>query len=106
MIGPAAGPPVPPLNLLGDYAGGALFLALGVLSAVFEARSSGKGQVVDAAMIDGVNMLLTVFHGFRAAGQLRSERGSNELDGGAPYYAIYRTADGFYLAVGAIESRF
>ena len=94
MIGPAAGPPVPPLNLLGDYAGGALFLALGVLSAVFEARSSGKGQVVDAAMIDGVNMLLTVFHGFRAAGQLRSERGSNELDGGAPYYAIYSTADG------------
>ena len=106
MIGPPGGAPVPPLNLLGDYAGGALFLALGVVSAVLEARQSGRGQVIDGAMVDGINILLTVFHGFRAAGALHPERGSNALDGGAPHYGVYRTADGRYLAVGAIEARF
>lgn len=106
MIGPAGGAPVPPLNLLGDYGGGAMFMALGVLAAVFEARQSGKGQVVDMAMLDGVNTLLTVFHGFNAAGQLNPQRGGNILDGGAPYYTTYQTADGRYMAVGAIEARF
>lgn len=106
MIGPAGGAPVPPLNLLGDYGGGAMFLALGVMAAVHEARGSGRGQVVDAAMIDGVNALLAVFYGFRAAGQLAFQRGGNILDGGAPYYATYQTRDGRYLAVGPIEPRF
>ncbi|RQP03865.1 MAG: CoA transferase [Paracoccus sp. BP8] len=106
MIGPAGGAPVPPLNLLGDYGGGAMFLALGVLAAVFEARRTGQGQVVDTAMVDGVNMLLAVFHGFNAAGQLNLQRGGNILDGGAPYYTTYQTSDGRYMAVGAIEARF
>lgn len=106
MIGPAGGAPVPPLNLLGDYGGGAMFLALGVMAAVFESRRSGQGQVVDSAMIDGVNALLAVFYGFRAAGQLALERGGNILDGGAPYYTTYQTRDGRYLAVGPIEPRF
>lgn len=106
MIGPAGGAPVPPLNLVGDYGGGALFLAFGVLAALHEARRSGEGQVVDAAMIDGVGALLAVFHGFNAAGRLRPGRGTNVLDGGAPYYTTYQTADGKYLAVGAIEAKF
>lgn len=106
MIGPAGGAPVPPLNLVGDYGGGALFLALGVLAAVHEARNSGRGQVVDAAMIDGASALLAVFYGFHAAGQLNPGRGTNILDGGAPYYTTYQTADGGYMAVGAIEARF
>lgn len=106
MIGPAGGAPVPPLNLVGDYGGGAMFLAFGVLAAVIESRASGQGQVVDAAMVDGVSTLLTVFHGFAAAGQLKAERGGNVLDGGAPYYTTYQAACGGYLAVGAIESRF
>lgn len=106
MIGPAGGAPVPPLNLVGDYGGGAMFLAFGVMAAVFEACISGRGQVVDAAMIDGVSALLTVFHGFEATGALQPKRGTNILDGGAPYYTTYQTADGKYVAVGAIEARF
>ncbi|AMG87105.2 CaiB/BaiF CoA transferase family protein [Bordetella bronchiseptica] len=106
MIGPAGGAPVPPLNLVGDYAGGALYLALGVVSAGLEAARSGVGQVVDAAMIDGVSSLLTVFHGFRQAGMLNPERGANVLDGGAPYYTTYATLDGRHMAVGAIEPKF
>jgi alpha-methylacyl-CoA racemase len=106
MIGPRDGAPVPPLNLVGDYGGGAMFLALGVMAAVFEARRSGRGQVVDAAMIDGVNALLAVFYGFDAAGQLQQGRGTNVLDGGAPYYTTYQTSEGRYMAVGAIEARF
>ena len=106
MIGPGGQPPVPPLNLVGDYGGGALYLAFGLLAALIEARSSGKGQVVDMAMIDGVNSLLAVFHGFRQAGQLLPGRGVNVLDGGAPYYSTYETKDGGYMAVGAIEPRF
>jgi alpha-methylacyl-CoA racemase len=106
MIGPIGGAPVPPLNIVGDYGGGALYLAFGVMCALFESRVSGKGQIVDAAMIDGVTSLLTVFHGYRQAGLLRPGRGNNMLDGGAPYYTTYPTKDGHYVAVGAIEPRF
>ncbi|MFT3977779.1 MAG: CaiB/BaiF CoA-transferase family protein [Sphingomonas bacterium] len=106
LIGPEGGAPVPPLNLVGDYGGGALYLALGLLAAVIRARVSGRGQVVDAAMIDGVNSLLTVFHGFQQHGQHLDPRGANILDGGAPYYACYRTSDGGYMAAGPIEPRF
>lgn len=105
-IGPAGGPPVPPLNLLGDYGGGGVYLAFGLLAAVHEARGSGQGQVVDCAMVDGVSSLLTVFHAFRQLGQLDPRRGANVLDGGAPYYGCYATRDGKYVAVGAIEARF
>ena len=106
MIGPRGGAPVPPLNLVGDYGGGALYLAFGIACALLEARRSGAGQVVDAAMVDGVTSLLAVFHAFRQAGALVPERGSNGLDGGAPYYTTYATRDGRYMAVGAIEPRF
>ena len=106
MIGPAGGAPVPPLNLVGDLGGGALYLAFGVLCALHAARATGKGQVVDSAMIDGVTSLLTVSHGRRQFGQHSPERGTNVLDGGAPYYSTYRTGDGRYMAVGAIEARF
>ncbi len=106
MIGPPGGAPVPPLNLVGDYGGGAMYLAFGVLCAHIEALRSGQGQMVDAAMLDGVNSLLAVFYGFLAAGRLRPGRGENILDGGAPYYTTYETADGLYLAVGCIEPKF
>jgi len=105
MIGPAEGPPSVPLNLLGDYGGGAMYMAFGVVCALLEARRSGKGQIVDAAMMDGVNSLLAVFHGFRQAG-LQHPRGENVLDGGAPYYRCYATSDGGWMAVGAIEEKF
>jgi len=105
-IGPAGGPPVPPLNLLGDYAGGGAYMAFGLVCAVLEARQSGRGQVVDGAMVDGVNSLMTVFHAFQQLGQIDPRRGENLLDGGAPYYGCYQTADGGYMAVGAIEARF
>lgn len=105
-IGPAGGAPAIPLNLLGDYAGGGLMLAMGVLSALWEAQSSGRGQVVDAAMIDGIALLGGVFYGQRQAGMHDLERGANMLDGGAPFYNVYETADGGWMAVGAIESKF
>ncbi|MBL8589258.1 MAG: CoA transferase [Methylobacteriaceae bacterium] len=106
MIGPREGPPLPPLNLVGDYGGGALYLAFGLVCALLSSRATGQGQVVDAAMIDGVSSLLTVFHGLRQAGCLREERGANPLDGGAPFYATYQTSDGGWMAVGALEERF
>ncbi len=106
MMGQRGGPPIPPLNLVGDYGGGALYLAFGVMCALHESRVSGIGQVVDAAMVDGVTSLLTVFHGFRQAGKLDPERGTNVLDGGAPYYTTYETRDRRYVAVAAIEPRF
>jgi len=105
-IGTRNGPPVPPINLIGDYGGGAMFLIAGILAALLEARSSGKGQVVDAGMLDGSSYLMTTIHMFNAAGLWRPERGSNMLDGGAPYYGVYETADGQYMAVGAIEPKF
>lgn len=105
-IGPSDRPPVPPLNLLGDYAGGGLTLAFGLICAVHETRTSGRGQVVDTAMIDGVTSLMTVFHAFHQLGDLRPERGQNLLDGGAPFYCCYAAKDGKYVAVGAIEDKF
>jgi alpha-methylacyl-CoA racemase len=105
-IGPAGGAPVPPLNLLGDFGGGGMLLALGVVAALLEAARSGRGQVVDAAMVDGAALLSTQVHELRALGQWRDERGANLLDGGAPFYGVYETADGRHLAVGALEPEF
>ncbi len=105
-IGPADGGPVPPLNLVGDYGGGALYLAFGVMAALYERQRSGRGQVVDAAMVDGAASLASIFHGLRAAGQWGDARGANLLDGGAPFYATYRCADDRWLAVGALEPKF
>jgi crotonobetainyl-CoA:carnitine CoA-transferase CaiB-like acyl-CoA transferase len=98
--------PVPPLNLLGDFAAGALYLALGIVSAILEAQRSGKGQVVDAAMIDGTASLLTAFHGLVAAGLATHERGTNTLDTGAHFYNAYECADGRWISVAAIEGKF
>jgi alpha-methylacyl-CoA racemase len=108
-IGPADGPPTPPLNLVGDYGGGALYLAFGILAALFERQRSGRGQVVDAAMVDGVASLAGIFHGLAAARQWDARaagRGHNLLDGGAPFYASYACADGGFVAVGALEPKF
>lgn len=104
-IGPAAAP-VPPLNLVGDYGGGALYLVAGVLAAVLSARTTGKGQVVDAAITDGVVSLLAMFQGMMAAGGWRDRREANWLDGGAHFYSTYECADGRHVAVGAIEPQF
>ncbi len=105
-IGKRGQGPTVPLNLIGDFGGGALFLVVGVLSALLEARSSGRGQVVDAAMVDGAASLMTVFYGALASGFWRDERGVNLLDGGAPFYGVYRTKDDKWVAVGAIEPQF
>ncbi|HEX4088586.1 MAG TPA: CaiB/BaiF CoA-transferase family protein [Trebonia sp.] len=105
-IGEAGGPPVVPLNLIGDYAGGGMLLAFGIVCGALEARSSGLGQVIDAAMLDGSSLLMTLFHGRLLNGTWREDRGSNLLDGGSPYYGVYEAKDGRYLAVGAIEERF
>jgi alpha-methylacyl-CoA racemase len=105
-IGQAGGPPVPPLNLVGDFGGGGMLLALGVVAALLEAGRSGAGQVVDAAMVDGAALLTTQFHELLAAGLWGEERGANLLDGGAPFYGVYETADGRHLAVGALEPQF
>jgi crotonobetainyl-CoA:carnitine CoA-transferase CaiB-like acyl-CoA transferase len=105
-IGRRGQPPTPPLNVLGDYAGGALYLAFGLVTGILEARSSGKGQVVDAAIVDGVASLLSVLVGLRESGMTGPERGTNMLDSGAPFYDVYECADGKYVSVGAIERRF
>jgi alpha-methylacyl-CoA racemase len=105
-IGRAGQPPVPPLNLVADYGGGGMLLALGVVAALYEAQRSQRGQVVDAAMVDGVAQLTALFHGGLAAGWWRPERESNLLDGAAPFYDTYFTADGESLALGALEPRF
>jgi alpha-methylacyl-CoA racemase len=105
-IGERGGPPVPPLNLVADFGGGSMLLVAGVLAALVERATSGRGQVVDAAMVDGVSTLLAMTWALRAGGAWREERGSNLLDGGAPYYATYECADGGWLAVGAIEPQF
>lgn len=105
-IGRAGERPVPPLNFLADFAGGGMLLAMGVLAALHERTVSGRGQVVDASMVDGAALLATQLHGMRAAGVWPGERGTNMLDGGAPFYDTYRTADGKYVAIGAIEMRF
>lgn len=105
-IGPAGGAPLPPLNLVGDYGGGALYLAFGLMAALFERQTSGRGQVVDAAMVDGAASLMSIFHGLRAAGQWETVRGANLLDGGAPFYATYETADGQHVSIAALEPKF
>jgi alpha-methylacyl-CoA racemase len=105
-LGPAGGAPLPPLNLVGDYGGGGLYLALGVLAALWERQRSGLGQVVDAAMVDGAASLASIFYGLQAAGDWQAERGANLLDGGAPFYASYETADGRYVCVAALEPKF
>jgi alpha-methylacyl-CoA racemase len=106
-IGPAGSAPQPPLNLVADYGGGALYLAFGILAALLERQHSGRGQVVDAAMVDGASSLMSLFHGLAAAGDWNpAQRGANLLDGGAPFYACYATADGQWLSVGALEPKF
>ncbi|MFE6666274.1 CaiB/BaiF CoA transferase family protein [Streptomyces sp. NPDC057697] len=107
MIGRAGEPPVLPANLVGDYAGGSLYLVVGVLAALQHARTpGGRGQVVDAAIVDGAAHLATMIHGMLAAGGWQDRRGSNLLDGGCPFYGTYETADGQYMAVGPLEQRF
>ena len=105
-IGPAGGKPVPPLNLIGDYGGGALYLAMGLLAALHERTQSGRGQVVDAAMVDGVSMLAQMMWTMKSTGVMKDQRESFLLDGGAPYYRVYETSDGGYMAVGSIEPQF
>src|SRR4051812_6106315 len=105
-IGHKDRPPVPPLNLVGDFGGGAMLLAFGVLAALFEARASGQGQVVDAAMTDGSALLSAMMYGFRAGGTWTDGREENMLDGGAPYYGNYECADGKYVSIGSIEPQF
>ncbi|WP_182345873.1 CaiB/BaiF CoA transferase family protein [Tomitella gaofuii] len=105
-IGRNGEPPVPPLNLAADFGGGSMFLVTGVLAALFERQTSGRGQVVDASMVDGVSALGAMPWSFRASGMWQDERESNLLDGGAPFYRVYECADGRYMAVGAIEPQF
>lgn len=105
-IGEPGRKPVPPLNLVADFGGGSMLLVVGVLAALLERSTSGHGQVVDAAMVDGASTLMAMTWALRGAGSWSDERGSNLLDGGAPFYDTYRCADGGYLAVGAIEPQF
>jgi alpha-methylacyl-CoA racemase len=105
-IGRAGEPPLPPINLVADYGGGGMLLVVGVLAALFERATSGRGQVIDAAMTDGASLFMTVIHGLLAKGDWRPERGTNHVDTGAPFYEVYETADGRYLSVGAYESQF
>jgi alpha-methylacyl-CoA racemase len=105
-IGRRAEPPVPPLNLVGDFGGGSMFLLVGVLAAIIERQTSGRGQVIDAAIVDGVSVLGQMIWALRGIGIWSDERATNMLDTGAPYYDTYETADGRYMAVGAIEPQF
>jgi alpha-methylacyl-CoA racemase len=98
--------PVPPLNLLGDFGGGGAYLAFGLLVALHEARTTGHGQVVDAAIVDGVSSLMAIVRGLQAVGEWVDERESNMLDGAAPYYGVYECADGEHVAIGAVEPQF
>jgi alpha-methylacyl-CoA racemase len=105
-IGRRGGPPVPPLNLVGDFGGGGMMLAFGLMCGLFEAQRSGRGQVVDAAMVDGSALLMTMIYSFRAMGLWRDERGANLLDTGAHFYDTYETSDGRWIALGPIEPPF
>ncbi len=105
-IGRAGEPPSIPLNLVGDFGGGSLYLVVGILAALQERVSSGRGQVVDAAMVDGVSSLMTQPYGTFAAGMMTNERGTNITDGGAPFYEVYECADGGWIALGAVEKKF
>jgi alpha-methylacyl-CoA racemase len=105
-IGRKGDAPVPPLNLVGDFGGGALFLALGIVAGLLEAQKSGMGQVVDAAMVDGVANLMTAIYGLRGSGRWTNQRGENILDTGAHFYEVYETSDGKHVAIGSIEAKF
>ena len=105
-IGQNGGRPVPPLNLVGDFAGGGLLMATGILAALYERERSGLGQVIDAAMVDGAALVSTFLYGLKGAGALSAPRGGNLLDGGAPYYDTYVTADDKFVAIGALEEKF
>jgi alpha-methylacyl-CoA racemase len=105
-IGRTGDRPLPPLNLVGDFGGGALYLALGVVAGLLEAQKSGKGQVVDAAMVDGASSLMTAIYGIKAAGMWTNNRGENLLDTGAHFYEVYETSDGKFVSVGSIEAKF
>jgi len=105
-IGRAGDRPVPPLNLVGDFGGGGMLLAFGVVCGLLEASRSGQGQVIDAAMVDGASLLATMIHSLVAIGLWQSERGTNVLDTGAPFYEVYECSDGGYVALGALESQF
>ncbi|MDG1366377.1 MAG: CaiB/BaiF CoA-transferase family protein [Acidimicrobiales bacterium] len=98
--------PVPPINMVGDFGGGGMYLAFGMVCAILEARGSGQGQVVDAAMVDGAASLMSFIHGFRAMGVWNDERGTNMLDTGAHFYDVYETSDGKYVSIGSIEPQF
>ena len=105
-MGAADAPPPVPLNLVGDYGGGAMFLAFGILAAVYEAQRSGQGQVVDAAMVDGASLMMAMFHSLQASGWWQPDRAANFLDGAAHFYGCYACADGKFVSVGAIEAPF
>ncbi len=105
-FGPAGGKPMPPINMVGDFGGGGMLLAFGILAALIHAQRTGEGQVVDAAMTDGSALLMSMIWGFRAMGRWSDARGTNLLDGGAPFYDTYETSDGKWVAVGAIEPAF
>jgi alpha-methylacyl-CoA racemase len=106
IAAPGGGPPVAPLNMLGDFGGGGMLLALGVVAALLHARESGQGQVVDASILDGTALLTAMVHAMRSSGGWSAPRGENLFDGGAPYYGAYQCADGGWLSVGAIEPKF
>jgi alpha-methylacyl-CoA racemase len=105
-IGRPGEPPPPPLNLVGDFGGGAMMLAFGIVCALLEARNSGMGQVVDAAMTDGAALLMAMMYGAKAAGRWSTQRGVNRLDGGAPFYDTYECSDGKYICIGSYEPQF
>ena len=105
-MGPAGSEPFPPLNLVGDFGGGGLMLAYGIVCGILSARSTGKGQVVDASMVDGSALLMTTFYGLKAVGKWTGGRGENFLDGSAPFYSTYLCADGKYICVGPLEPGF
>jgi alpha-methylacyl-CoA racemase len=105
-IGRPGSPPVPPLNLIGDYGGGGMLLALGLVSALFETKNSGKGQVIDAAMVDGSALLMTMIYNMRGMGLWKDSLGSNFLDGGAHFYDTYECKDGKYISIASIEPKF
>ncbi len=105
-IGRAGQPPLPPLNLIGDFGGGGMLLAFGMVSALLSAQKTGEGQVIDAAMVDGAAALMTMIHTFRAMGIWKDVRGTNLLDTGAHFYEVYETSDGKFMSVGAIEPQF
>jgi alpha-methylacyl-CoA racemase len=105
-IGAAGGPPIPPLNLVGDFGGGALYLAMGVLAGIIRAKATGEGQVVDCSMVEGSASLMMMMYGALASGAWVEKRGHNRTDGGAPFYHVYETKDGEFISVGSIEPQF